>query len=79
MRRRLCERLRKARTTTGDGASVNDVYSVFKGLMNAVAAEMVGYRVDRGRRKKNAWWTDEIKEAVEEKRRAYEKMLKECG
>ena len=36
---------------------------------------MVGYRILKGGRKGNAWWTQEIKEAVEDKKRAYKRML----
>ena len=39
-----------------------------------VAQEVVGCRVGRDRVKGSAWWTDEIKGAVEEKT-AYKKML----
>ena len=40
-----------------------------------VAQEVVGYRVGRDRVKGSAWWTDEIKGTVEEKKKAYKKML----
>ena len=49
--------------------------SVFKEVIMAVAQEVVGYRVGRDRVKGSAWWTDEIKGAVEEKKKAYKKML----
>ncbi len=41
-------------TTMGEGTIVNDVLSVFKGVVIAVAAEVVGYRVHRNRRKGSA-------------------------
>ncbi len=40
-----------------------------------VADEVVGWRESGGRKGGNAWWTDEIKDAVERKKRAYKKML----
>ncbi len=55
--------------------SVNDVYDVFKGTMLEVADEVVGWRESGRRKKGNAWWTDEIKDAVERKNIAYKKML----
>ncbi len=56
--------------------SANDVYDVFKGTMLEVADEVVrGWRGSGGEKKGNAWWTNEIKDAVEGKQRAYEKML----
>ena len=35
----VCERLREARTTVGEESSVNDVFSLFKGIVTTVAAE----------------------------------------
>ncbi len=40
-----------------------------------VAHEVVGWRESGGRKKGNAWWTREIKDAVKWKKRAYKKML----
>ncbi len=40
-----------------------------------VAHEVVGWRESGGRKKGNAWWTNEIKDAVKRKKRAYKKML----
>ncbi len=37
--------------------------------------EVVGYKTCRQGKKGTAWWTQEIKIAVEEKRKAYKKML----
>lgn len=36
---------------------------VFKDVVTAVAAGVVGYRVHNGRRRRSGWWTSEI-EAV---------------
>ena len=36
---------------------------------------MVSYRPLKVLRKGNAWWTDEIEKPMEEKRRAYKKIL----
>ncbi len=40
-----------------------------------VGDEVVGWRESEGRKKGNAWWTDEIKDAVERKKKAYKKRL----
>ena len=49
--------------------SVSGVFRMFTG------AEMVGYRALRCQRKRSSRWTDEIKEAIERKRRAYMKII----
>ena len=43
--------------------------------MNGVAIEVVGYKMQRGRKSGNAWWTNEIKDAVGKKLKAYKRML----
>ena len=53
---------------------MKEVFSVLKGALTSVAAEMVGYRALTSHRKGSTWLTDQIKEAIEEKR-AYKKML----
>ncbi len=40
-----------------------------------MANEVVGWKERKGTKKGNAWWANEIKDAVEQKRRAYRKML----
>ncbi len=42
--------------------SVHDVYDVFNGTVTEVANEVVGWRERKGRKKGNAWWTNEIKD-----------------
>ena len=66
--KRVGERLREARTTLEEEPSVNCVFDVFKEVVLGVAEEVVGYRVQKGGRRENVWWTDEIREAVGEKR-----------
>ncbi len=56
---------------------MNDVFKVFKEVVMTVAQEVVGYKGCKDRVKGSAWWTDEIKGAVE-KKKAYKKMLEEC-
>ncbi len=67
-RRKLSERLRGARARVGEEISVNDVCDVFKGTVTEVANEVVGWRGRKGRKKGSAWWTNEIKDAVEQKK-----------
>ena len=61
--RKVCKKLRETRMTIRKGASVNDLFRLLKGIV--AAAAVVWYRVFRGRRKERAWWTYEIKEAIE--------------
>ena len=51
---------------------VSEVFRMFKDVVTLVTAEVVRLRVQR---KGNVWWTDEKKEAIEGKRRAYKKTL----
>ncbi len=72
---KLSERLKGARTGVKEGMSVNDMYSVFKGVVMEVASEVVGLRETGGSKKMECMMMDEIKNAVEWKERAYKKML----
>ncbi len=67
-RGKLSERLRGARTRVGEEISVSDVYDIFKSTVMEVAHEVVGWRESGGRKKGNAWWTNEIKDAVKRKK-----------
>ncbi len=73
--KKVCEKLGEARTTVGEETNVNDVFYVFKEVVMTVAQEVVCYRICKGRTKGSAWWTEEIKGAVEEKKKAYKRML----
>lgn len=73
--RNVGERLSEARLTVREGTSVNNMYRVFKDVVNIVAAEVIGYRVCKGRQMGNAWWIAEIRETVVGKRRADKKMI----
>ncbi len=55
---------------------VNEVYDVLKSTVMDVADDVVGWRERGGRKKGNTWWTNDMKDAVERKKRAYKKMLK---
>ncbi len=50
--------------------SENYVYDVFKDTVMGVANEVVGWREIKGRKKGNVWWTNEIKDAVEQKKKS---------
>ncbi len=54
----------------GEELSVNEVHDVFKSTVMEVADEVVGWRESEGRKKGNTWCTNEIKVAVEGKKRA---------
>ncbi len=73
--KKACEKFREARMTDGEETSVNVVFNVFKEVVTTVAQEVVGYRVCKDWVKGSAWWTDEIKGAVEEKKKAHKNML----
>lgn len=51
------------------------MFSVFKDVVMSVAAVVVGHKVLKGRGGGSAWWTNEMKEVVEEKRGAYKRVL----
>ncbi len=72
---KVCEKLREARMTVVEETSVNDMFNVFKKVVMTVEHEVVGNRVCKDRVKGSALWTDEIKEAVEEQKKAYKNML----
>ena len=44
-------------------------------MTTAVASKVIGYRAIKGGRKWSSWWAGEIKEAAEDKKRAYNRML----
>ncbi len=54
---------------------VNVAFNEIQDVLITVAQEVVGYRVCRDRVQGIAWWTDEMKGAIEEKKKAYKKML----
>ncbi len=58
-----------------DHACVSKVFDIFKRSLVQVTEEVVGYKTCRRGKNGTAWWTQEIKTAVEEKRKAYKKML----
>ena len=68
-------RLTEARLTVGEGINVSEVFRVFIDAITTIATEVVGYRRLRGQKKGNTWWTDNIREAIEWKKKAYKKML----
>ena len=72
--RKICERLTESMLTVEDGASVSEVYLVFKDVVTPIATEAIGNRPLRVHRKGNAWYRDEIKEAIQGKRRAYRRL-----
>ena len=55
--------------------SVNDVYDIFKSTVMEVADEVRGVERERGKEKGNALWRNEIKDALEGKKRVYKKMV----
>ncbi len=58
-----------------DNVCVIEFFVTFKRSLIQATEEVVGYKTCRRGRKGTAWWTQEIKIAVEEKRKAYKKML----
>ena len=50
----MCERLNETKVTVGEKTSVNDVLSVLKNVVIAVAAKVIVYRVHMGWRKGSA-------------------------
>lgn len=53
----------------------DEVHDTCKKIVIRAAAEMVGYKVEKGGRKGKAWWTDKEKDAIEKKRKADKRRL----
>merc|ERR1712035_113991 len=76
----LTEELESEREMLYGEENVEVMYEILKTAVRDVTERVVGSKVVRKRNKKgNAWWTDEVKEAVEKKREAYKKPLKEMS
>ncbi len=45
-----------------------NIFRIFQDAVTAVAVEVVGYRVHKGMKRGNAWWTGEIKKTIKGKR-----------
>ncbi|KAK3893161.1 hypothetical protein Pcinc_003002 [Petrolisthes cinctipes] len=74
-KRRVGEALGDVRMGIGEGVGVNAVYEMFKMRVLRTAAEVVGYKSQKRGKKGSAWWTEEVKDAVEDKRKAYRRTL----
>ncbi|KAK4327054.1 hypothetical protein Pmani_002500 [Petrolisthes manimaculis] len=74
-KRRVGEMLEDARLSMGEGVGVNDAYEMFKNIVMKTAAGVVGYKAQKRGKKGSAWWTEEMKDAVDEKRKAYRRTL----
>ena len=62
---------------TDESGSVEEEWKNFKGAVIESAEEICGMRIIGKRAKKGSeWWNDEVKDAVERKKRAYEVWLK---
>ena len=58
----------------GEDMNVGEAFESLKSSMIGVTEKICGYkRVRKGKRRGDAWWTKEVKEAVEEKKEAYRK------
>merc|ERR1712035_241415 len=72
----LTEELESEREMLYGEGNVEVMYEILKTAVQDVTERVVGTKVVRKRKKKgNAWWTDEVREAVEKKREAYKKTL----
>jgi len=57
-------------------SDVNCVFEVFRDKVIETVGKVAGYRMVKGRKKKgSAWWTSEVKGAVEEKKKAYDRVI----
>ena len=57
-------------------ANAEEVFEIFKAVVLSVTEGVVGTKVVKvGRKKGNAWWTEEVREVLREKRDAYKKTL----
>ena len=78
VRKRYKERLERecnrVRNDMNEGENVNSLFEMFAAAVNSVAEEVCGVKKIKGNRNKgSAWWTNEVKQAVERKREAYVK------
>ncbi len=73
--RKVEELLSRARVGMADNACVSEDFETFKRSLIQATEEIVGYKTCRQGKKETAWWMQEIKIAVEEKRKAYKKTL----
>lgn len=55
---------------------VGGLFGVFVDVVIIVAAAVVGYTIIRGKKKGSAWWTDKMKETIDQNRTAYENYYK---
>lgn len=70
--------MKETKMTVGEETSINEVLSVLKGIVIAVATELLG-RVHRDRRKGSAWWTGKTKDVIEVTKRTYKKIWQRKG
>ena len=78
VRKRYKERLEREWTKVIDGSvdeeNIHALYEVFGVAVNSVTEEVCGVKRIKGNSNRgDAWWTNEVKEAVERKRKAYNK------
>ena len=74
-KRKVEELLNRARVGMEENACVSEVSETFKMSLVQATEEVVCYKTYRRGKRGTAWWTQEIKVAVEEKRKAYKKIL----
>ncbi len=56
--------------------NAEEVFESYKNVLLKVTENVVGMKVVKlGKKKGNAWWTEEVKQAVSEKREAYKRTL----
>ncbi len=58
-----------------DNTCLSEVFKLLKRPLVQATEEVVGYKTCKRGKKGTEWWTQEIKIAIEEKRKTYKKML----
>ena len=75
-RNEVAEALESQWETLYGDKNVEEVFETMKTAVVGVTERVVGTRVVKtGKKKGNAWWTEEVRKVIEEKREAYKKML----
>ncbi len=77
--RKVEELLSRARVGIEDNACVTEVFETFKRSLIQATEEVVGCKTCRQGKKGTAWWTQEIKIAVEEETGLQENVTKNCA
>lgn len=56
-------------------ANVSYMFQVVRNKVTETGGRVVGYKLVKGKKKKaSAWWTSEVKDVVEKKKKSYDRL-----